>query len=76
MDEIRATMKVVEDLPDHEAKVLADAYAAAEPQSFPVRNDPVGRMLDGHDFILNNPPGFAVSVAVEHAKEVGIANRL
>ena len=37
--------------------------------SFPVRNDPVGRFLDGYDYILNNPPGFAVATTIEWAKE-------
>lgn len=74
MREIQATMKSVEDLPDHEAKVLSGAYevVAAEkdyPGSFPIRRDPVGRMLDGFDFILNNPPGFSVAVAIEFGKE-------
>ena len=35
------------------------------------RRDVVGRFLDGEDYIMNNPPGFAISVAMEWMKENG-----
>lgn len=33
------------------------------------RTDIVGRFLDGEDYVLNNPPGFAVSATMEFMKE-------
>lgn len=41
----------------------------ADTRSMPVRTDTVGMFLDGYDFIVNNPPGFAVALALEELKE-------
>lgn len=41
----------------------------ADNRSMPVRTDTVGMFLDGYDFIVNNPPGFAVALALEELKE-------
>lgn len=49
-------------------EVIDDTYIAEDPQSFPSRGDMIGRLLDGYDYVLNNPPGFAISVALEAAR--------
>lgn len=43
-----------------------------QPDTVAKRTDIVGRFLDGEDFILNNPPGFAAATAAEWMKEHGI----
>ncbi|KKK96576.1 hypothetical protein LCGC14_2661380 [marine sediment metagenome] len=63
-----------------EDETKAEEVIANEPLPTPervvVRNEPmlhrtdiVGRFLDGEDYILNNPPGFAVSATMEYMKE-------
>jgi len=45
------------------------AASKQDNRALPIRTDTVGMFFDGYDYIANNPPGFAVAVALEQQKE-------